>query len=535
MPAVFDRPFFLYISAISHALAALLARCDDEDRERAVYYKSIKGQVIAEQLVDAPSSKSFPTLDLLPNEDVLIVDQNPVWDLYFDGSRCQTGFDTGVVFVLPEGKLIPLSFRLEFHSSNNIAEYEALIARLRATIAMGVKHIRIHGDSELIVNQVTGAYRVKQLKLSQYKDLVLTILKQFTTHTINSIPWRENRHANAMASATSLVGPDFGQDEYHFVTGSFPEDTSKSSRVRIRKLATRYILLSDILYRRSYNGLLLRCLTKAEIPVALQEAQSGSGGGHFGGKSLVYKLIHMGYYWQTMEQDSFTFVKKCPQCQQHSNLIRAPAQLLRSQVSPWPFQTWGLDIIDKISPPSSKGHIFIITATNYFTKWVEAVPLRSTTAGMICGFITDNIISRFGIPTTLISDNGTMPYNLMYGVDAITPLELEIPSLRISLKGVIDDDSYRTLRLNIDDDSYCTLRLNIDDDSYCTLRLNQLELSDERRLKTLQHLQAYQKSQSRQYNQSVLPRTFQIGDLVLYENQRNVNAPPDQREKFSPN
>lgn len=179
-----------------------------------------------------------------------------------------------------------------------------------------------------------------------------------------------------MASTNSLVGPDFGQDEYRFVvqvlcspaildsayqdnlicahlylgewfahifdylkTKSFPKGASKSSHVRIQKLPTRYILLSNILYRRSYNGLILWCLTKADFPLALPETHLGSGGGHFGGKSLVYKLIHMGYYWKMMEQDSFAFVNKCPQCQQHINLIRAPVHELRSQVSPWPFQT----------------------------------------------------------------------------------------------------------------------------------------------------------------------------------------------------
>ncbi|XP_057854792.2 uncharacterized protein LOC131064621 [Cryptomeria japonica] len=172
--------------------------------------KSIKGQVIANQLANAPSDNSFPTLDLFPDEDVLIINRDSMWDMYFDGSRCQIGSGAGVVFVSPKGKTIPLSFRLEFHCTNNIAEYEALIARLHAVIAIGVKNIHIHGDSELIVNQVTGAYFVKQLKLSQYKDLVLTILKQFTTYTIDNISWRENRHADAMASATSLVGPDFG-------------------------------------------------------------------------------------------------------------------------------------------------------------------------------------------------------------------------------------------------------------------------------------------------------------------------------------
>ncbi|XP_059075329.1 uncharacterized protein LOC131079089 [Cryptomeria japonica] len=172
--------------------------------------KSIKGQLIASQLVDAPSSKYFPTLDLFPDENVLIIDQDSVWDMYFDGSRCQTGSGPGVVFVSPEGKKIPLSFYLEFHCINNITEYKAVILGLRVVITMGVKNIHIHGDSELIVNQVTSAYHVKQLKLSQYMDLVLTILKHFATYTINSISRRENHDVDAMVSIASLVGPDFG-------------------------------------------------------------------------------------------------------------------------------------------------------------------------------------------------------------------------------------------------------------------------------------------------------------------------------------
>lgn len=106
---------------------------------------------------------------------------------------------------------------------------------------------------------------------------------------------------------------------------------------------------------------------------------------------------------------------------------------------------------------------------------------------------------------------GTTLYNLMYGANAIMPLKLAIPSLRISLKEVIDDDSYRTLHLN------------------------QLELLDELHLKAFQHLQAYQKYLSKQCNQSVLPQAFKIGDLVLCENRRNVNAPLNQRGKFSQN
>jgi hypothetical protein len=41
-------------------------------------------------------------------------------------------------------------------------------------------------------------------------------------------------------------------------------------------------------------------------------------------------------------------------------------------IKPWPFRGWGIDLIGQINPPSSKGHKFVLLATDYFTKWVEA-------------------------------------------------------------------------------------------------------------------------------------------------------------------
>ena len=49
---------------------------------------------------------------------------------------------------------------------------------------------------------------------------------------------------------------------------------------------------------------------------------------------------------------------------------------LHSIMKPWPFQGWAMDLIGKIYLASSKGHNFILVATDYFTKWVEAVPLK---------------------------------------------------------------------------------------------------------------------------------------------------------------
>lgn len=58
---------------------------------------------------------------------------------------------------------------------------------------------------------------------------------------------------------------------------------------------------------------------------------------------------------------------------------------------------------------------------------------------------------------------------------------------------------------------------------------------DEQRINALEHIQAYHKTLQRNYNDKVIQRSFSVGDLVLYENQRNVNALPEEKGKFSPN
>ena len=73
--------------------------------------------------------------------------------------------------------------------------------------------------------------------------------------------------------------------------------------------------------------------------------------------------------------------------------------------SPWPFAQWGIDIISPL--PLSKGQVkFLLVAIDYFTKWVEAKALATITEAKIQNFVWKNIICRFGIPLTIISDNG---------------------------------------------------------------------------------------------------------------------------------
>ena len=71
-------------------------------------------------------------------------------------------------------------------------------------------------------------------------------------------------------------------------------------------------------------------------------------------------------------------------------------------------QTVAMDMIGQINPSSSKGHQWVLAATDYFTKWVEAVPMRSVASRDVISFVKEHIIHRFGIPQTITTDGGSV-------------------------------------------------------------------------------------------------------------------------------
>ena len=93
-------------------------------------------------------------------------------------------------------------------------------------------------------------------------------------------------------------------------------------------------------------------------------------------------------------------------CQVLEDAIHTHPNVLEDMTTPWPFHTWGLDLIGPINPPFN-GHIWILAATEYFTKWVEAIPLKKAIKAVVVNFIREHIITRFGIPKRLTKDNGT--------------------------------------------------------------------------------------------------------------------------------
>ena len=78
------------------------------------------------------------------------------------------------------------------------------------------------------------------------------------------------------------------------------------------------------------------------------------------------------------------------------------------QVTLQAFEKWDIDFVGPINPPTKKsGARYIITATDYLTRWAEAQPSKDCSAATATKFIFDNILSRFGCPRILMSDQGS--------------------------------------------------------------------------------------------------------------------------------
>jgi len=77
----------------------------------------------------------------------------------FDGSLTLEGAGAGVVLTAPDGHALKYAVQVDFRATNNMAEYEGLLAGLRAAVGLGVRRLLVQGDSQLVINQISKEYQ----------------------------------------------------------------------------------------------------------------------------------------------------------------------------------------------------------------------------------------------------------------------------------------------------------------------------------------------------------------------------------------
>jgi len=166
------------------------------------------------------------------------------------------------------------------------------------------------------------------------------------------------------------------------------------------------IFLKDgVLCRRFRESSTTPAITQILIPIDLRPTilqQLHNCAGHLGMKKTLGKLRER-YYWPGYEADTEAWVRECKECQQRNYPIPTPQAPLHTIEAAYPFQKLSMDIMGPL-PKTSQGHKYILVVTDLFSKWTEAFPLATTDSETIARVLVDEVICRYGVPTTLHSD-----------------------------------------------------------------------------------------------------------------------------------
>ncbi|XP_033511228.1 uncharacterized protein [Nicotiana tomentosiformis] len=320
-------------------------------------------------------------------------------ECFFDGVENFKGVAIGTVLISKSRQHYPTSAKIRFHYTNNMAEYEACILGIRMAVDMNAKEPLVIGDSDLPIHQVQEEWSTKNVKILPYLHRVKELCKKFTKIDFKHVPRIQNEFADALATLSSMIQhPDknyidpievkirdqhpycFHVDEkpdvkprYHdlkkfLATREYPENATNGQKQSLKRLVNYCFLNEEILYGKTPDLGLLRCVDAAESTRLLEEIHAGTCGPHMNGFTLAKQILTDGYFWMTMESDNICYVQKCHQCQIHGDFIRVPLNELNVMGSPWLFNTWGMDVIGPIEPATSNGHRFILVVVDYFTK-----------------------------------------------------------------------------------------------------------------------------------------------------------------------
>nr|XP_029147022.1 uncharacterized protein LOC114924956 [Arachis hypogaea] len=281
------------------------------------------------------------------------------WRLHVDGASNQTSGRAGVILESPAGVIYEQSTKFEFPVSNNQAEYEALLGGLMLAREVGATRVEFQ---EVIIQHVP---REKNTRADLLSKLARTKPGSCNRSLIQGMVKEPTVALHLTGASPSWLDPITTFLEL----GKLPED-EKAAKA-LRREAARYAIIQGQLFKKGLSQPLLKCLHPDQTDYVLREVHEGCCGHHIGGKALARKLIRAGYYWPTMMKDSKEFVTKCTKCQQNANFHKAPASELSS-----------------------------LTTT-------QAEPLATISSSNCRKFMWRQVITRFGIPEVVISDNGT--------------------------------------------------------------------------------------------------------------------------------
>ncbi|XP_071727105.1 uncharacterized protein [Rutidosis leptorrhynchoides] len=199
-----------------------------------------------------------------------------------------------------------------------------------------------------------------------------------------------------------------------------------------------------------------------------------------------------------MYADTEQRIRVCQECQLQAPVSRAPQHPMIPITSLWPFCKWAIDIVGPF-PKGAGNAEYLVVAIDFFTKWVEAKPLRTITSKQIRDFFLGKHCMQvttakvlWAHRTTHKNSTGETPFSLVYDSEAVIPAEITVPTERILSYSEGENDE--------------------------RLRTN-LNYAEERREMAVIREAINKQRIAKYYDKRVRARTYKVGDLVWHDNQ----------------
>ena len=138
----------------------------------------------------------------LPEDDNLI-NETEQWTIQTDGSSTQKRGGVGIIIVTPDGEMLKYGVRLKFPTTNNEAEYEGILTRLRLEKALRAKNLFIQSDSKLVIGQIKEEYEAKEERMQKYLKLMKHLAQKFDKLEFVQIPRGQNMAADEITKMAS--------------------------------------------------------------------------------------------------------------------------------------------------------------------------------------------------------------------------------------------------------------------------------------------------------------------------------------------
>ena len=156
--------------------------------------------------------------EFTPNHvDLDKVDEAKKWVVFVDGSSTQYTGGIGVILKSLEGDKLKYTACLQYQTTNNEVEYEALLKGLKLAKSLRAESIVVQGDSQLIMSQENGTCEVKEEWMKKYLSKAKRLIRKFKEASFLQVPKEENMEADALTKAASTDGSVDKLDEVQYM------------------------------------------------------------------------------------------------------------------------------------------------------------------------------------------------------------------------------------------------------------------------------------------------------------------------------